>query len=101
MKCGSTSVSCLIVGKLLTVACLGDTEAILGVKEKDKTYSVSFTFFIFIFILFQSLLLTKRHVATDPEENTRIKSVGGAVCFGRVYGTLAISRAFGDYEFKV
>ena len=34
-------------------------------------------------------------------EKKRIESLGGMVQFGRVGGLLAVSRAFGDFEYKV
>lgn len=45
--------------------------------------------------------LTYRHKPSSPEERKRIEEAGGHVVFGRVMGTLAVSRAFGDFEFKV
>lgn len=45
--------------------------------------------------------LTFRHKPNSPEERKRIEEAGGHVVFGRVMGTLAVSRAFGDFEFKV
>ena len=38
--------------------------------------------------------------ATDPNEYNRIINDGGIVFFGRVYGQLMLSRAFGDWELK-
>lgn len=43
---------------------------------------------------------TRDHKPTDPEERARISSAGGFVRNGRVNGELALSRAFGDWEFK-
>lgn len=36
----------------------------------------------------------------DESERERIQAAGGFVIFGRVGGTLAVSRAFGDRPFK-
>ena len=44
--------------------------------------------------------LSYDHRATDPEEFKRIYQGGGIVFGGRVYGTLMLSRAFGDWELK-
>lgn len=46
-------------------------------------------------------LLSKKHVPSDPEEKLRITTNGGSVVFGRIFGTLAVSRAFGDREYKL
>ncbi len=43
---------------------------------------------------------TKDHKPNDEDEEERIKKAGGFVYSNRVNGRLAVSRAFGDYEFK-
>lgn len=40
------------------------------------------------------------HRATDPDEVERVKAGGGNVVDGRVGGTLALTRAFGDHSLK-
>jgi serine/threonine protein phosphatase PrpC len=44
--------------------------------------------------------MTKAHKANEPSEKERIESMGGHVFFGRVYGSLAVSRSFGDAKYK-
>lgn len=44
--------------------------------------------------------LSYDHKPTNAEERMRIKTSGGYVEFGRVNGTLAVSRAFGDLGYK-
>ena len=44
--------------------------------------------------------MTKIHKPTDPDELKRILDLGGSVFVGRVFGMLAVSRAFGDKDFK-
>jgi protein phosphatase PTC1 len=44
--------------------------------------------------------LTYDHKATDEAEGQRIKDLGSWVIQGKVGGTLAVSRAFGDIELK-
>ena len=44
--------------------------------------------------------LSYDHRATDPAEVDRVKSGGGIVVDGRVGGSLAITRAFGDHSLK-
>ena len=86
-KSGSTAVVGFLHGKTLYIADIGDSECVLGVQEaKAGPYT--------------SELLSKKHKPTDPDEKARIEKEGGMVVFGRVYGTLAVSRSFGDYEFK-
>jgi protein phosphatase PTC1 len=66
---------------VLYVANLGDTRAVLsknGIAER----------------------LSYDHRATDPAEVERVKSGGGIVVDGRVGGSLAITRAFGDHSLK-
>jgi protein phosphatase PTC2/3 len=45
--------------------------------------------------------LSYDHKPTNELEKKRILSSGGFVEFGRVNGTLAVSRAFGDISYKV
>lgn len=44
--------------------------------------------------------LSYDHKASDPAEINRLRKTGGTCFNGRVFGTLAVSRAFGDYEYK-
>jgi serine/threonine protein phosphatase PrpC len=44
--------------------------------------------------------LTYPHKASDSEEKKRIVELGGHVFFGRVFGALAVARAFGDSKYK-
>ena len=44
--------------------------------------------------------LSYDHRASDPSEYKRITDNGGIVFAGRVYGTLMLSRSFGDWELK-
>lgn len=48
----------------------------------------------------EPVLLSKKHKPTDQSERDRIKKAGGHVVFGRVMGSLAVSRALGDRDFK-
>ena len=45
--------------------------------------------------------VTYKHKPNSPEERERIEKAGGHVVFGRVLGSLAVSRALGDSEFKM
>jgi len=88
---GSTAVTINIIGRDLIVGNLGDAEAVIGRKIKDKDSKEK---------KYEPVLLTKRHKPTDESEVNRIKQAGGHIIFGRVMGQLAVSRAFGDQEFK-
>ncbi|XP_017079722.1 protein phosphatase 1B [Drosophila eugracilis] len=46
------------------------------------------------------LTSTTDHKPFSPKERERIQNAGGSVMINRVNGTLAVSRALGDYEFK-
>eukprot|EP00658_Telonema_sp_P-2_P080687 TRINITY_DN8082_c0_g1_i3.p1 TRINITY_DN8082_c0_g1~~TRINITY_DN8082_c0_g1_i3.p1 ORF type:complete len:266 (-),score=75.72 TRINITY_DN8082_c0_g1_i3:61-858(-) len=43
-----------------------------------------------------AIRLSFDHKPTDPNERERIENLGGSVCYGRVQGCLAVSRALGD-----
>lgn len=67
--------------RCLYSANVGDTRSILISKNKFKRLSYD-------------------HKADDPEECKRIVKNGGIVFGGRVYGSLMIGRAFGDWQLK-
>jgi len=83
---GCTAVVVLVMGTKLYIGNLGDAEAVLA-RRKENTLTAE--------------LLTFKHKPSDPDERKRIESAGGHVVFGRVLGSLAVSRALGDTEFKV
>jgi len=91
-RSGTTVVAALITDNdLLTVANLGDSRAVLCEKnsEDDEKPTVRFT--------------TKDHKPGDESEKERIEAAGSYVEFRngfRVGGTLALSRALGDIEYK-
>lgn len=45
-------------------------------------------------------LVTRDHKPASPEEASRIRRAGGAVLLSRVNGSLAVSRALGDFAYK-
>ncbi|KAJ9458873.1 hypothetical protein DIPPA_70120 [Diplonema papillatum] len=79
---GSTCSAALIMGNELYIGNLGDARAVL-VETQGKATPLS-----------------KDHKPNFPAERTRVQHAGGFVEFGRVGGCLAVSRAFGDFEFK-
>lgn len=48
----------------------------------------------------EAVALTRDHKPMDPEEYARITKAGGFVADGRVNGSLNLSRALGDLEYK-
>lgn len=49
---------------------------------------------------FKAVPMTEDHKPTREDEAKRIRDAGGFVINSRVMGELAVSRAFGDAEFK-
>jgi len=82
---GSTAVVGIVADKKLYIGNIGDSEAILISIEDGQVKTHN---------------LTTPHKASDPTEKERIEKLGGHVFFGRVFGALAVSRAFGDSRYK-
>ena len=80
-KSGSTAVACLISPSHTYIINCGDSRAIL-ISDNDV------------------VLGTYDHKPINPEERERIENAGGSVMIQRVNGSLAVSRALGDYEYK-
>eukprot|EP00026_Physarum_polycephalum_P011790 Phypoly_transcript_12034.p1 GENE.Phypoly_transcript_12034~~Phypoly_transcript_12034.p1 ORF type:complete len:277 (+),score=55.06 Phypoly_transcript_12034:261-1091(+) len=83
---GTTAVVGVIIDNTLYIANTGDSEAVLAQHEEGKGLA--------------SILLTEKHKPNAPSEKKRIEEAGGQVVFGRVLGSLAVSRALGDMDFK-
>ncbi len=82
---GSTAVVISMTKDTIYCANVGDSEAHL-VKEVDGKL--------------ETVALTKNHDCDNQDEVSRIVNMGGKVYFGRVFGTLAVTRAFGDMRYK-
>mmetsp|Transcript_5422 Transcript_5422/g.20433 ORF Transcript_5422/g.20433 Transcript_5422/m.20433 type:complete len:356 (+) Transcript_5422:207-1274(+) len=80
-QAGSTCVVAVVKGDVLTVANAGDSRAVLCRKGK-------------------AVPLSRDHKPMDSDERARIQNAGGFVQEGRVNGSLALSRAIGDLEYK-
>lgn len=78
---GCTSVVVMTRNNQIYCANCGDSRAVLS--ERGQAIPLSFD-----------------HKPGNEEELSRIKAAGGFVEFNRVNGTLALSRALGDFEFK-
>lgn len=78
---GCTAVCAAIRNGKLVVANAGDSRCILS---RGGT----------------AVALTEDHKPTDPDEYARIAKAGGFVADGRVNGSLNLSRALGDLEYK-
>ncbi|XP_062240813.1 protein phosphatase 1F isoform X2 [Platichthys flesus] len=84
LRSGTTGVVVLIQGQELTVAWLGDSQAMLVRKGEAVT-------------------LMEPHKPEREDEKQRIEDLGGCVTFmgcWRVNGTYAVSRAIGDFDQK-
>jgi len=82
---GCTAVVGVIFDGTLYIANIGDSEAILVSVDGDKVSAENLTF---------------PHKASVASEKSRIESLGGYVFFNRVFGSLAVTRAFGDSRYK-
>ncbi|CAG2161792.1 unnamed protein product [Oppiella nova] len=80
-KSGTTAICTLISPSHLFIANLGDSRAVLC-----RSGAVYFS--------------TEDHKPNNPQERQRIVEAGGNVMISRVNGSLAVSRALGDYEYK-
>jgi serine/threonine protein phosphatase PrpC len=78
---GSTATTALIMGSRLYSANVGDSRTLLCRN-------------------FEPFPLSEDHKPAREDENKRIRDAGGFVINNRVMGELAVSRAFGDCEFK-
>lgn len=80
-QAGSTCVVAVVRGDNLVVANAGDSRAVLCRRG-------------------QAVEMSRDHKPMDEDERARITKAGGFVQEGRVNGSLALSRAIGDLEYK-
>jgi serine/threonine protein phosphatase PrpC len=80
-KHGSTATTALLLGNWLFCSNTGDSRTMICRN-------------------FKAVPMTQDHKPAREDEFNRIKAAGGFVISNRVMGELAVSRAFGDVEFK-
>ncbi|XP_033859187.2 protein phosphatase 1B-like isoform X1 [Acipenser ruthenus] len=80
-RSGSTAVAVLLSPEHLYFINCGDSRAVLY-----RNSQVCFS--------------TQDHKPCNPREKERIQNAGGSVMIQRVNGSLAVSRALGDYDYK-
>lgn len=78
---GVCVICCLTIGEHYVFATVGDCRALA--IHKDGKFEI----------------ITPEHKASDPLEMERVQNAGLSVIYDRVGGSLAISRAIGDFEF--
>jgi len=79
---GSAALVCLVVGDRILTVNLGDSRAVLSRQGTAIELSVD-------------------HKPNFSKERDRILKHGGHVYMGRLQGVLSVSRAFGDFDFKL
>ncbi|ATZ80389.1 serine/threonine-protein phosphatase [Bodo saltans virus] len=87
---GTTATFSIIKKKddkyIVTVCNIGDSFTLV-LKRNDENINLSFT--------------SKEHKPSEPIEELRIREQGGVVINNRINNGLAVSRAFGDKEYKM
>ena len=78
---GCTAVTAVITPRYIICCNAGDSRCVMGTQGMAKG-------------------LSEDHKPTDDLERMRIETAGGSVQWKRVDGDLAVSRAFGDFQFK-
>jgi len=80
-RSGTTAVCAILTPKHIFFANVGDSRSILSTETRIRFSTVD-------------------HKPELEGERERIEKAGGTVLLNRVNGTLAVSRALGDYDFK-
>ncbi|RZC58137.1 hypothetical protein C5167_005446 [Papaver somniferum] len=94
---GATAVCVWVLGQKVFVANIGDAKAVVArsssVNDSQSHLDGANPL--------KAIVLTREHKAIYPQERTRILKAGGSVSSnGRLQGSLEVSRAFGDRNFK-
>ncbi|KAK6013758.1 protein phosphatase 2C [Ostertagia ostertagi] len=80
-RSGSTAVCAMITPTHIIIANLGDSRAVVSRKDEGS-------------------FGTEDHKPYHDKERERIVGAGGSVMIQRINGSLAVSRALGDFEYK-
>lgn len=80
-RSGTTAICAIVTPSHIVLANLGDSRAVMARKD-------------------QAAFGTEDHKPFLPKERDRIVNAGGSVMIQRVNGSLAVSRALGDFEYK-
>jgi len=83
---GTTAVVTFLLDHILYMGNLGDSEAVIAEENVDGGYD--------------PLVLSVMHRPTFAEEKQNIEDAEGEVILDQVMGSLAVSRALGDPEYK-
>jgi len=89
-KSGTTAVCVLITEKYVLFSNCGDSRGVLSCKTGSGNDASASS----------PVLATLDHKPSNPPERERIQNAGGNVMIQRVNGSLAVSRALGDFEYK-
>ena len=87
---GTTAIGVIISEKYIIFSNCGDSRGVLSGKTGDGEESAKS----------KPMLATIDHKPSNTTEEKRIKKAGGYVMRDRVNGHLAVSRVFGDFEYK-
>ncbi|GMR56483.1 hypothetical protein PMAYCL1PPCAC_26678 [Pristionchus mayeri] len=80
-RSGTTAVCSIVTPSHIVLANLGDSRAVLSRRDIDS-------------------FGTEDHKPSNEKERQRIINAGGSVMIQRINGSLAVSRALGDFEYK-
>ncbi|MCB9493212.1 MAG: protein serine/threonine phosphatase 2C family protein [Epsilonproteobacteria bacterium] len=80
-QCGSTAALAWINGQNVHIAHVADARVLLFDKDGKVLH------------------ITKDHKPNSDDEKKRIQAAGGVIFNGRVFGTLAVPRSFGDFQY--
>jgi serine/threonine protein phosphatase PrpC len=118
-EAGSTCISALLLGDRLYVANVGDSRAVIGKAPEHVRgqgagrgqcsaggsgagcFDALDAGEVFIAVEVEAVAMSSDQKPTREDEAKRIRDAGGFVIQRRVMGELAVSRAFGDAEYKV